>query len=311
MSSHTVIWKYSSDGARPCGGDALLGWQLLESHGGAFRRYEAGPVDKLAATAIATVAIGNNVTIGAHGAVDPAAMALDELEELLCGLRPQVLVCPERPITNERREVERWCISYDGDVPASLPTAAIKDELARLVTKLFPRWIPRDAASTWTPTCLMVRPHVSAEQLGMVEPIPLVGDALLNAILADDAAAAAAYRAEDAGIPESSYRLASALLAAYERRGTPPEQWIFMRSGQAEDFLGAILLGMEDDLTFIDRSEGAGGRRIPVLAELRRRLKRYRELADTVLGSLLDHYSHPHPLLEKLRESARATAAAA
>lgn len=309
MAEHTLVWRYSRDSERPCGGDSLLSWQLLESRGTTLRLYQTGPINQLATSAIAMAMVGNAVTIGAWGSVDPAVTAPEDLETLFLDLRPQGLVCPERPVTTDRPTVDRWIISYDGNPPASLPAAAIQAELARMVAEFFPPWRPRDTAS-WIPTCLMVRPNISGEQLGLVEPEPLVGDRLLNAIAADPEVFAA-YRAEDASLPETTYALARARLDAQERRRIQPEQRVFLHSGTVESILTPLLFNMMGDLT-VEQKEGANpGEKIPVLTILREKLRPYGALAEMVLCSILRDYPHPVEHLDRLREAARATAAAA
>jgi hypothetical protein len=306
MSEHALVFKYVADGHRPCDTE-LLGWQLLESHGGNFRRFQAGPIAKLAADAIPwAIARSVDITVGAWGAFDPTTVAPGELDELLADLRPQVLLCPERSGTSER-----WIIAWDAGAPVSLPVEAMQAELEKMVERLFPRWIPRDIAS-WNSTCLMIRPGLSGEHLGLIQPEPLLGDRLLNAI-ASDPEVFAAFRAEDASLPETSAALAHARNAAQERRGIPSAERVFLHSGAIEGMLTPILLGMamDDDLMICLKQGKNPGEKIPVLSLLRERLQQYGPLRDVVLQAALRDYPHQHPHLDRLREAAQAAAAAA
>jgi hypothetical protein len=314
MSEHDLVWKYTKDG-RPCGSDALLGWQLLASRGAHFRRYEAGKIGDLATSAVEG-AIGRNVSITvAWGNLDPATATPQELGELFGNLQPCVIVCPARPLSAERRVIEEWAI-IDGQTPTILPTNAAQAALQGIVAKLYPRWEPRQSygsqreTDNWMPTCLMVRPDLSAEQLGLLEPEALVGDRLLNEISCD-ADVRAAFRAEDVSLPETTYRLARAQIDAMKRRGIPEREYVFMHSGVAETLLTPVLSSMRDDLTVIQQEGANPGEKIPVLTILRQKLKPYGELRDLVLCSILRDYAVTFPHLDRLREAARATAAAA
>jgi hypothetical protein len=145
-------------------------------------------------------------------------------------LRPSVLVCPERPADGTDG---RWIVHWGGsEAPDSFPSTAIWPLVFDLTKKLYPQW-QHDTRSSWNAVSLAIRHSTNAQALGLIAPEPLLGDRLLNAI-ANDVAVRAAFKAEDAALPETTFRLADARLLAQERLGIPQDQRSFLYSGQIE-----------------------------------------------------------------------------
>jgi hypothetical protein len=150
----------------------------------------------------------------------------------------------------------------------------------------------------------------NAEELGFIPKEVLTGDRLFNEVTADPDVRPFFLR-EDPSLPDTLYELALALLACQERMEVQAEQRVFMQSARAETLLTPLLFGMDRDLS-IQMNDGANpGRRVPVLTVLREKLRPYRELTDTVVCSILRDCSDAHPHIDRLREAARTTAAAA
>jgi hypothetical protein len=150
----------------------------------------------------------------------------------------------------------------------------------------------------------------SADSLGLVEHLPLVGDRLLNEI-ASDPEVRAAYVREDIDLPDTIYALAKARLAAQERLGIAPEDRAFLYSTEVETLLTPVLSDMMADLTVCEKKGSNPGQKLPVLAVLRGLLKPYRELGRAVLLQALRDYPHERPYLDRLCEAAKAMAPAA
>jgi hypothetical protein len=150
----------------------------------------------------------------------------------------------------------------------------------------------------------MVRCDTSAQELGLIKPEMLTGDALLNAASADPAVRPFFIR-EDRYLPDTVYELARARFECQERMGIPLEQRVVLSSGEVEDLLMPLIFDMKNDLTVMNRYNG---HRVPVLECLREKFRHYRELSDFVVISALRDFRHDHPEIGRLRAAAKAMA---
>jgi len=265
----------------------LLGWaeHTLEDNPRYFRRRRGGQLCQLAGAAAAgAIVCGTDLTIG-WGSVDLWTTPLDEVEAHVRALRPSVMFLPARPKSDD------WAIISLGE-PEIVSRAAVQRRLDDLVAQSYPEW--RHGPSSWTCTALLVRHGKSAEEFGLVEPEPLVGDAILGAI-ANDPEVHAAFVREDPALPETAYELARQRLLAQERLGIPPENRVVLFSGQVEGLLTFPLTRSPFDPD-------------AALALLRRQLRPYREFAEVVLQQALRDFPVRYVTLEQLREAARASA---
>jgi hypothetical protein len=290
---HGLVWKCASD--TPSGGDALLGWQLLErSEGQNFRRYGHGQVSELVAQALpGTIAVGHDLSI-AWGPIDPATTPPDECEKLFRSLSPTIL-CPERPLSAERRTIERWIIFTDVGMLASFPAAAFRETLSQMVADRFPRWRPRE---NWLASSLLVRHATDGETEGVVKPLPLRGDRALAAV-ANVPAVLEANRREDPSLPRSSRELLVVRLAAQRALGVAECDLAVMFSGQVAELMAVPMTRSPFDV------QGT-------LAALRRRFQLYYgDHAELALRFVLDNCEFSPERVQMLKEAAQATAAIA
>jgi hypothetical protein len=296
MSDELLLWRHTFDASPPCGAAGLLRWQEFHQRGNYFEKRGEGQASQLVLAACAAAQHGVNISVG-WGTADPSIVPADEVLAACLDLRPSVTIMPMRA------DGERWVFTWgDSTAVDDVPAAAIWPAVLDLASRLYPRWV-HDTRSTWRATAFAVRHTVNAQQVGLVAPEPLLGDRLLNAI-ANDVAVRAAFKAEDAALPETTFRLADARLLAQERLGIRPDQRSFLYSGEIEGLLNPILFDLRSDLTVVVKEGEDPGAKISVLALLRERLRPYGDLADTVLRSILRDYPHEVEHLDRLREAA-------
>jgi hypothetical protein len=217
-----------------------------------------------------------------------------------------MLFCPERP-----GKSDRWCVATDGGSPQSLPLAGVQTALTEAAKGLYPDWrhgVP------WRPTALLVRHHISAEELGIIPPAVPTADDIVNSVC-DDPAVRKAWTLYDRATPSTSYELVKARLEAQARAGIAPQQRAPMRTLDVDDYLMAIVLRMHrrDAPAIVAWMLGAppADEHIGYLVAGRFSLRRlYGELAETVLAFMLREFQHGG-LIDPLREAARETAATA
>jgi hypothetical protein len=143
----------------------------------------------------------------------------------------------------------------------------------------------------------MLRHDLSAEEMGVIQPIKVRPDEICASV-SDDPEVGEAVLRWDRATPSTWRDLVRARLAAQERAGIPAESRAPLYSGQVEEFLIPIIMRMERD----DEPM--------VLAQLRQNLRRiYGEHAETVLIFMLRTYQHGGGA-EKLLALASAKAAA-
>jgi hypothetical protein len=230
---------------------------------------------------------GVNVTV-AWQPENPATTPVDRLEEIFRKQRPGTLVCPERAT----RRSDRWTISLF-DKPASAPAAAVQGVLSKLVTELYPRW---NHYGKWKAHGLLLRHDVSAEELGLVEPLPSTSDDICDSV-ANDAQVREAYGRFDRATLSTRQDLVATRLLAQARAGVPAEERAPLYSGDVHSYLMPIVMRMEP------------GEERATLDFLRNDLGRlYGPYVETVLQFMLRSYQHDG--IEGLREAARTSAAA-
>ena len=286
---HILLWR------APLEGGMLWNWRRYErpDHGLYFRAQgkDSDPdyIHPMAHRALCddfgAILRNVNVLIGWGECRVEATPAADVLA-MVGGLRPLTVICPERP------KGDGWIISDFGS-PVSLPKGAIQNAIDRFVDETFPNWRPGVA---FQPHALMLRQDVSAEELGLVEPIrPSPDD--IYASVADDPAVIEAGKLWDRATPSTHRDLVAAVLAAQERAGIPASDRAPLQSGAVDEYLMPLLFraGRDDEP--------------PLLAYMRRDLRgRYGELAEIVLLFMLRTYRHGGT--EKLLALATAKAAA-
>jgi len=158
---------------------------------------------------------------------------------------------------------------------------------------MFPDW---RHGLQFSPRGLMLRHDVSAEELGIIEPVKISSDEVCASV-AEDAEVIAAAQKLDRGTPETWRQLVRARLAAQARANIPEADRAPLYSGQVEEFLTPLLM------------RAGKGDEAAVLAQLRQSLRRtYGEHAETVLSFMLRTYVHGGT--EKLLALASAKAAA-
>jgi hypothetical protein len=285
-SDHILIWRDFS--AHPkTGPNALLGWSDFTLSGGKFvRRALHAQLGDLATMAISqAIDRGVNVTV-AWQPENPATASVDRLEEIFRKQRPATLVCPERAA----RRSDRWSVSLF-DKPASAPAAAVQGVLNKLVTELYPRW---SHFGKWKAHGLLVRHEVSAEELGLVEPLPPTPDDICDSV-ADDPQVREAFARFDRATPSTCQDLVATRLLAQARAGVTAEERAPLYSDDVDSYLMSIVMRM-----------GRGEERA-TLHFLRNDLSRlYGPYAETVLQFMLRTYQHDG--IDELREAARTAA---
>jgi hypothetical protein len=299
-----LVWQDSSAGAPT----SLLRWSEFETSSNPryFVKWREGQLGQLAVSAAAgAIAGGADVTIG-WTEKSLWATPVDDLEPTWLSLRPAMLFCPERP-----GKPDRWCVATDGGSPQSLPLAAVQTALTEAVASFYPDW--RHGVA-WRPTALLVRHHISAEELGVIPPAVPTADDLVNSVC-DDPAVRQAWTLFDRATPSTSYDLAKARLEAQARAGIAPQQRAPMRVLEIDDYLLPVVLRMDkgDAPAILAWMLGAppADDHISYLVAGRFSLRRlYGEFAEVVLAFMLREFPHGG-LIDGLREAARETAATA
>jgi hypothetical protein len=181
----------------PIGPDALLGWSeySLSANPHFFRRQRDGQVGALVPGAAAgAIERGFDLTVW-WGEADLWSMPAAKLEAIFRQLRPAVLVCPERPGVTDR-----WTIvSLDIGAPDSLPGAAAPRAVSEQVQALYPTW---HHGAAWNATAFLLRHDVSAEELGIVPPLPPSPNDVVASVSDDPQVGDATLRA-DPSIPST------------------------------------------------------------------------------------------------------------
>src|SRR5882672_9619247 len=188
-TTHILIWR-NPELSFQAGAPALLSWQEYRRSDAAkyFQKHgDPGQIRHLADRAlcadVGAVMRSANVTV-AWQSESPDTTPADELEPHFRALRPMTLICPERP------HGDRWTIS-DYGAPHSMPVAAVQTAVNDLVSTMFPHWEPR---AQFQRRGLMLRHEVSAEELGLVEPITVTPDMICGSVAEDPEVAAATWR---------------------------------------------------------------------------------------------------------------------
>jgi hypothetical protein len=180
------------------------------------------------------------------------------------------LICPEWATG------DRWAISNFG-APEILHAGAVQGTIDNLVATMFPEW---RHGLQFSPRGLMLRHDVSAEDMGIIEPVTVSPDEVCASV-AEDPEVIAAVQRWDRATPSTWRDLVAARLAAQARAGIPEADRAPLYSGQVDEALLGVMMRM------------GRGDEAAVLVSLRRDCRvKYGEHAEAVLTFMLRTYRH-------------------
>jgi hypothetical protein len=192
------------------------------------------------------------------------------LDPIFRELRPMTLICPARPRGTD------WAISSFG-APQIVSAGSVQRTIDAMVPEMFPEW---RHGIQFQLQGFLLRHDVSAEEMGLIEPVKISPDDIYASV-ADDPAVIEAGKLWDRATPSTYRNLVAAVLAAQETAGIPPGDRAPISSGEVDGFLIPIIMRM-----------GRGDEPM-VLDQMRRQLRaKYGEFAEIVLGFMLRNYRH-------------------
>jgi hypothetical protein len=287
---HVLIWRDPTGGTTP-GAGTMWGWQEFHSRGGGMFQKHGDPgwigamAKRVLCADFGAMMRNTNVTV-AWQLERPEGRTSAALEPIFRDLRPMTLICPARPRGSD------WALSNFG-APQVISAGSVQRTIDAMVPEMFPEW---RHGIQFQPQGFMLRHDVSAEEMGLIEPVKISPDDIYASV-ADDPAVIEAGKLWDRATPSTHRDLVAAVLAAQERASIAPEDRAPISSGEVDGFLIPIIMRM-----------GKGDEPV-VLDQMRRQLRaRYGEFAEIVLLFMLRSYRHGGT--EKLLDLATPKAAA-
>jgi hypothetical protein len=271
---HVLIWRDPTGGTTP-GAGTMWGWQEFHSRGGGMFQKHGDPgwigamAKRVLCADFGAMMRNTNVTV-AWQLERPEGRTSAALEPIFRDLRPMTLICPARPRGSD------WALSNFG-APQVISAGSVQRTIDAMVPEMFPEW---RHGIQFQPQGFMLRHDVSAEEMGLIEPVKISPDDIYASV-ADDPAVIEAGKLWDRATPSTHRDLVAAVLAAQERASIAPEDRAPISSGEVDGFLIPIIMRM-----------GKGDEPM-VLDQMRRQLRaRYGEFAELVLGFMLRTYRH-------------------